>query len=62
MSNKLFSILIFFCLCISFPLQAQESSINDMTPDDYARLELPPLEVLFENAKNNPVIQIHNTK
>lgn len=58
MSNKLLSILIFFCLCFAFPLQAQESDIKDMTPEDYASLKLPPLDSLFENAKKGPSFQI----
>nr|WP_321378858.1 TolC family protein [uncultured Bacteroides sp.] len=60
MRNKLLSILIFSCLCFALPLQAQESDISDMTPDDYAHLELPSLDVLFENAKNNPAIKIQD--
>jgi len=62
MRKKLFLILVFFSLYFVLPLQAQESNIADMSPEDYASLKLPPLDSLFENAKKNPVIQIHNTK
>lgn len=62
MRDKLLSILIFSCLCFVLPLQAQENNIGDMAPEDYAHLKLPPLEVLFENAKNNPVVQIQDVK
>lgn len=62
MRDKLISILIFFCLCIVLPLQAQESDITDMSPEDYIKLKLPPLDSLFENAKKNPLIQIHDAK
>jgi outer membrane protein TolC len=58
MSNKLLYILIFFCLCTVFPLQAQESDISNMTSEDYIRLKLPPLDSLFENAKKGPAFQI----
>ena len=62
MRDKLLLIFIFSCLCFVHPLQAQESSIADMTPEDYAHLELPPLTVLFENAKNNPIVLIQEVK
>lgn len=64
MRKKLLSTVFLCCLCFVLPVQAQtqESNITEMTPDDYAHLELPPLEVLFENAKNNPVMQIQDIK
>lgn len=62
MRKKLFLIFLFFSLYFVLPLQAQQSNINDMAPDDYAHLKLPPLDSLFENAKKNPVIQIHDVK
>jgi len=56
-------IILFFVLNIFFlvPVLAQES-LADMAPEDYVNLKLPPLDSLFENAKKNPLIQIHNTK
>lgn len=62
MRKKLLSVLVFFSICIANPLQAQESDISDMTPEDYASLRLPPLDSLFENAKKNPIIQIQEAK
>lgn len=62
MKNKLLSIILFYFICFVLPSQAQESNIGDMTPEDYAHLKLPPLDVLFENAKNNPTIQINEVK
>ena len=62
MRYKLLSILIFSCLFFVLPLQAQENDIANMSPEDYVSLKLPPLDSLFENAKKNPLIQIHDTK
>jgi outer membrane protein TolC len=62
MRDKLLSILLFFCVCSVFTLHAQDSNITDMTSEDYAHLALPPLDVLFENAKNNPIVQFEDVK
>jgi hypothetical protein len=62
MRYNLFSIIGFSCLFFAFPLHAQENDITDMSPEDYIKLKLPPLDSLFENAKKNPLIQIHDTK
>lgn len=60
MIRKIVSLLVFSTFFL-VPIQAQES-IADMAPEDYVNLKLPPLDSLFENAKKNPLIQIHNTK
>lgn len=40
-------------------MQAQnESNIANMAPEDYANLKLPPLDLLFENAKKGATFQI----
>lgn len=62
MRKKLLSILVFLSIYIAPPVHAQENSVAEMTPEDYISLKLPPLDSLFENAKKNPVIQIHDTK
>ena len=55
-----------FCLIFAVILllnnklvQAQElSNYDNLTIDDYANLTLPPLDVLFENAKNAPSYEL----
>ena len=60
MIRKIVSLLIFSTYFL-VPILAQES-IADMAPEDYVNLKLPPLDSLFENAKKNPLIQIHDTR
>jgi len=31
-------------------------------PDDYAKLQLPPLATLFDNARNSPAVEFYNIK
>lgn len=50
----LFFVFILFSLT---PVLSQES-IEDMTPEDYIKLRLPPLDSLFENAKKGPAFKI----
>lgn len=60
MIRKIVSLLVFSTFFL-VPVLAQES-IADMTPEDYVKLKLPPLDSLFENAKKNPQVQIHDIK
>ena len=60
MIRKIVSLLVFSTFFL-MPIQAQES-IADMAPEDYVNLKLPPLDSLFENARKNPQIQIHDIK
>lgn len=42
---------------------AQEvSDYSQLSEDEYSRIELPPLSVLFENAKNNPIYELADVK
>lgn len=42
---------------------AQEvSDYSQLNEDDYTKIELPPLSVLFENARNNPVYEMADVK
>lgn len=53
-----------FWLWILFPAfsgMAQEG-IESLNPDDYLNLRLPPLEVLFENAKNSAAVDLYKVK
>ncbi|WP_321332103.1 TolC family protein [uncultured Bacteroides sp.] len=59
-------ILATFLICINFQdLLAQEVKVSDYTnlkPDDYINIKLPPLDVLFENAKKGPIYQLATVK
>lgn len=42
---------------------AQEvSDYSQLSEEDYSRIELPPLAVLFENAKNSPAYELSDVK
>lgn len=42
---------------------AQEvSDYSKLSEEDYSRIELPPLSVLFENAKNSPAYELSDVK
>lgn len=46
-------------LCNSMLIQSQEfSNYDNLTMDNYNSLSLPPLDVLFENAKNAPSYEL----
>jgi outer membrane protein TolC len=56
-------------LCILIPLfltfsaiKAQENETAKLTPDEYSRLQLPPLSVLFENARKSPIVEYYNIR
>ncbi len=40
---------------------AQEG-VESLSPDDYLNLKLPPLEILFENAKNSAAVDYYQVK
>jgi outer membrane protein TolC len=45
----------------AFSAMAQDG-IESLSPDDYLNLQLPPLEVLFENAKNSAAVDLYKVK
>ncbi len=56
----------FFIIAMGFigllpAIRAQET-INALTPQDYTKLQIPPLEVLFENAKNSAAVDFYQVK
>lgn len=58
-------ITLFLCLGISSNLHAQELKISDyssLKPEDYTNITLPPLDVLFENAKQGAVYKLADVK
>lgn len=41
---------------------AQQNDLSKLKPSDYANLQLPPLNVLFENAKKSSTVEFYNTR
>lgn len=58
LSGYLFWLWIFFP---AFSGMAQEG-IESLSPNDYLNLRLPPLDVLFENAKNSAAVDFYKVK
>ncbi|MDI9606180.1 MAG: TolC family protein [Bacteroidota bacterium] len=54
----------FFCVWMLFPTFSAmaQDGIESLSPDDYLKLQLPPLEVLFENAKNSAAVDFYTVK
>ena len=52
-----------FLFATIYRVGAQEvSDISQLNEEDYSRIELPPLSVLFENAKNSPIYEMADVK
>jgi|GEM_PF-5043280 len=55
-------IFLLVCLFILAPkntILAQDiSDYSSLKPEDYENISLPPLDILFENAKNSPTYQL----
>lgn len=54
-------IIIWGILIFTLSLQAQESVTRIMS-EDYIHTQLPPLDVLFENAKNSPAVEFYQVR
>ena len=55
--------LLLLCTYTGHHLAAQEvSDYSKLADEDYTKIELPPLDVLFENAKNSPIYQMADVK
>lgn len=53
-------VFLFATIC---RIGAQEvGDISQLSEEDYSRIELPPLSVLFENAKNSPIYEMADVK
>ncbi|MFY1612188.1 TolC family protein [Macellibacteroides fermentans] len=56
---------IFFVLSILHGNELQAQTNNDSSEfnlEDYKKISLPPLDSLFENAKNSPIFELSNIK
>jgi len=59
----LLSVLFLFISLQTIELQAQTNiDMSEFSIDDYKKISLPPLNILFENAKNNPVYELAEVK
>ena len=54
---------LLFLLTSSTHVAAQEvSDYSQLSDDEYTNIDLPPLSVLFENAKNSPIYEMADVK
>lgn len=61
--NKVYSRLFLFVFLMSTGVLAKaQSTIDQMDMIDLTRLTLPPLETLYENAKNSPSVEMYEAK
>lgn len=64
--RKFGSIFLLVCLFVLAPkhtISAQDvSDYSSLKPEDYNNITLPPLDILFENAKNSPTYQLAQVK
>ena len=56
----LFSFLCFLISAVPLAAQLPVGDVSEMTLDDYLALKLPSLEVLLENAKQNPSVAYYD--
>ena len=54
----------FFWVWMLFPAFSAmaQDGIESLSPDDYLNLQLPPLDILFENAKNSAAVDFYTVK
>ena len=53
----------YFCSFSTTRVVAQEvSDYSQLSEEDYSKIVLPPLSVLFENAKNSPIYEMADVK
>ena len=57
----IFSVLLFLFIS-AIPAVAQEASSKSGLGEDYSNIVLPPLDILFENAKNSPIYEMASVK
>lgn len=60
-----FFINIFFLFCTLQTVKTQTQTNVDLSEfdiDDYNKISLPPLDILFENARNNPIYELAEAK
>lgn len=59
----LLSVLFQFITLQTFELQAQINiDISEFNINDFKKITLPPLDILYENARNNPIYELTEVK
>lgn len=56
------SLLFLLFIPVQWGWGQEVSDYSKLTPDDYTNLTLPPLDLLFENAKNGPIYKLAEVK
>ena len=57
-----FSGLLLLFVSTTHVVAQEVSDYSQLSEEDYSRIVLPPLSVLFENAKNSPVYEMADVK
>lgn len=57
-----FSVLLFLFASANRAVAQEVTDISQLNDDDYKKIVLPPLSVLFENAKNSPIYEMADVK
>lgn len=60
--NKISTKTITLLLFLPFFCGKAQGSLESFSPNDYLNLQLPPLETLFENAKNSAAVDFYQVK
>lgn len=58
----IFSVLLFLFASANRAVAQEVTDISQLNDDDYKKIVLPPLSVLFENAKNSPIYEMADVK
>lgn len=56
------SLLFLLLIPVQWGWGQEVSDYSKLTPEDYTNLSLPPLDLLFENAKNGPIYKLAEVK
>lgn len=60
--NRISVLIIAHLFFLPFFSGIAQDGLEALSPDDYLNLKLPPLEILFENAKNSAAVDFYQVK
>jgi len=60
--NRISTLIIALFLFLPFFCGKAQGGLESLSPNDYLNLKLPPLDVLFENAKNSAAVDFYQVK
>jgi len=60
--NRISILIIAHLFFLPFFSGIAQEGLEALSPDDYLNLKLPPLEILFENAKNSAAVDFYQVK